>query len=250
MLPGILTGPWTYEAVLTAYDAHLINFNDSALYPVPSNSTIQHLAQFALDEIGRVAPTNGIYLFGHSMGGYVLFEMLRLMRQTGFDMKRIKGIAFLGTSAESDNAEKKNQRLGQVADIQAGRFTQVADTMLRAVFGTNFLAENKDFIAQARADLLDPAKNYDHIFMGQQYVVMSRPNYREEGDLEKLPDCPVLFIWGNEDKVAPDAIRTATRKAFPLGYYVVLPDTGHFLTVEQPEAVLKTLASLFPKSSA
>jgi pimeloyl-ACP methyl ester carboxylesterase len=247
LLPGVLTGRWTYDAVLDAYGAHLIDFNNPDLYASPETVTIRHLAQFALDEITRVAPKDDLYLFGHSMGGYVIFELLRLMRETGFDMTRIKGIAFLGTSAEADAPEKKTQRLGQVADVNAGQFEKVADTMLRAVFGTSFMAANAAFVARARADILNPAKNYARIFVGQQYAIMSRPNYREEGDLGAMPDCPILFMWGDEDKIAPPEVREMTRKALPLGYYVILPDTGHFLTAEQPDAVLKTLTTLFLK---
>lgn len=245
-LPGVFSGPWAYDAILKAYDARLIDFNNPALYPDPTTITIRSLAEFALDDINRMAPHEPIYLFGHSMGGYVIFELLRLMKERDFDLTRIDGIAFLGTSAESDAPDKKTQRLGQVADINDGQFNKVVDVMLRAIFGTDFTDKNPDFIARVRADLLDPAKGYDRIFAGQQYAIISRPHYRDEGDLQKLPDCPVLFMWGDEDKVVPQAVRDATRKALPMGYYVVIPEAGHFLTVEKPEAVLKTLNSLFP----
>lgn len=245
-LPGVFSTETSYADIIRAYDARLIDFNNPALYPDPANVTIRHLAQFALDDINRIAPDGDIRLFGHSMGGYVIFELLRLMRETDFDTSRIAGLAFLGTAAESDAEEKKTQRLGQVSDVNAGKFEAVVDTMLRAVFGTEFAAKNPDFMARERATLLDPKRGYDRIFVGQQYAIISRPHYRNEGDLGVLPDCPVLFMWGHDDKVVPDAVRTATRQAKPDAYYVVIPDTGHFLTVEAPQSVLKTLEQLFP----
>jgi|GEM_PF-6126069 len=245
-LPGAFSVGWTYDTVVKAYDARLIDFNNPALYTDPEKVTIRTLAQFALEDIARNAPNDDLYIFGHSMGGYVMFELLRLMREKGFDTGRIAGLAWLGSSAEGDAAEKKTQRLGQVADVNAGGFEKVIDTMLRAIYGTEFAAAHPDVIKRARTDLLNPASNYDRIFVGQQYAMISRPHYRNDGDLGKLPDVPVLFLWGDEDKVVPPEIRTATRQALPTGYYVILPGIGHFLTVEAPEGVIKTLNSLFP----
>jgi len=53
--------------------------------------------------------------------------------------------------------------------------------------------------------------------------------------------CPVLLLQGGRDLMAPPAATTALAQALPDARSVTLPDCGHALMAEQPDAVLDAL---------
>jgi len=53
--------------------------------------------------------------------------------------------------------------------------------------------------------------------------------------------CPVLFVLGERDVMAPPRQAAALQAALPQARTIVLPGTGHAMTTEQPDAVLDAL---------
>src|SRR5581483_7943582 len=66
-------------------------------------------------------------LIGHSMGGYVAFEMLRRAPS------RIARVAFLDTSARPDAPEQTSRRLALIEQAARGRYAEIADAMFPAL---------------------------------------------------------------------------------------------------------------------
>lgn len=61
--------------------------------------------------------------------------------------------------------------------------------------------------------------------------------------LDRLPelDVPSLVVWGRADRVLPLAHGRAAAMRLPRGRIVAVPDAGHFVHLEQPDAVLAAL---------
>lgn len=61
--------------------------------------------------------------------------------------------------------------------------------------------------------------------------------------LDRLPDVdvPALVIWGRADRMLPLAQGRAAAMRLSRGRLVAVPDAGHFVHLEQPDAVLEAL---------
>src|SRR5665647_3537519 len=62
-------------------------------------------------------------LAGHSMGGYIAFEILRQAPE------RVMRLALLNTQAGPDTPVASERRRGQIARVEAGRFHDVFDEL-------------------------------------------------------------------------------------------------------------------------
>src|SRR5437879_12261548 len=62
-------------------------------------------------------------LAGHSMGGYVAFEIMRQAPQ------RVAKLALINTQARADTPEAAGRRRGQIAAIEAGGFSNGLEAM-------------------------------------------------------------------------------------------------------------------------
>ena len=79
------------------------------------DDTIAGMARRALEE----APAGPFALIGHSLGGYIVLEMIRR------EPHRIVRLALLNTSARPDRPEATKLRNERVAETKAGRYAEV-----------------------------------------------------------------------------------------------------------------------------
>ncbi len=66
-------------------------------------------------------------------------------------------------------------------------------------------------------------------------------SYRGGAEAAALVACPAVVILGEGDRMVPVATGTELAEALPDAQLVVLPDCGHMMTAEQPDAVLAIL---------
>jgi pimeloyl-ACP methyl ester carboxylesterase len=169
-------------------------------------------------------------LAGHSMGGYIAFEIMRQAPQ------RVGRLALLNTSARPDTAEATERRRAQVKLALEGRLHEVLDTIF-----PSFVHPAR--VANAGLRQLVHAMGDDvgaQGFANNQTAIMARPDSRP--GLAAIA-CPTLVLAADHDVLLPPALSEEIARGIKGARLVVVPDCGHLSQPEQPEAVAGALAA-------
>jgi pimeloyl-ACP methyl ester carboxylesterase len=75
-------------------------------------------------------------------------------------------------------------------------------------------------------------------YLRQQQAIMGRPDSRP--GLAAIR-CPTLMLVGEQDKGTPPELAREIAAGIPGARLVIVPDSGHLSTIEQPQAVTKAL---------
>ena len=191
--------------------------------PAPARpGSIGAYADFVLSEIDRAGVGQAVFC-GLSMGGYVLFELLRRAPQ------RVAGLVLCDTRAEADPPEAKSAREAAIAFVEAGRRAE-------------FLAGFSPRLA-APAALASPAFRGLLESMGQaasdEGLIAALEALRDRPDSRPLlPNIrvPVLVVVGEEDGVTPPALAESMHRAIPGSRLEAIPGAGHIVPLERPVA--------------
>jgi pimeloyl-ACP methyl ester carboxylesterase len=169
-------------------------------------------------------------LAGHSMGGYIAFEIIRQAPE------RVIRLALINTQARPDTLEASAGRRGQIARVQAGQFHEVLD------------AAFPGFVHPSRRD--DPELRQlvhgmgDDIgpdaFVRQQTAVMGRPDSRPTLSAIR---CPTWVLTGDQDNTIPNSLSVEMADAIEGAALTIIPNCGHLPQVEQPQATADALLS-------
>lgn len=226
-------------------------------------------APVSIDQLGRdlkavldaTAPEGPLVLIGHSMGGMTIMALAgqypELLRE------RVVGVGFVGTSAG---------RLGEVnyglpvAGVNAVR--RVLPGVLRALGSQAELVERG---RRATADLfaglikkysfsskdVDPAvvRFAERMIESTPIDVVAEfyPAFAEHDKTAALTafrELPVLALAGDHDLVTPSSHTEAIADLLPEAELVIVPDAGHLVMLEHPEAVTDRIADLLGRVGA
>jgi pimeloyl-ACP methyl ester carboxylesterase len=114
LVPGLASSPRIYAPVIPA------------LWRCGPVMVANHIRDDSMAAIARrilaEAPPR-FALAGHSMGGYIAFEILRQAPE------RVMRLALLNTQAGPDTPVASERRRGQIARVEAGRFHDVIDEL-------------------------------------------------------------------------------------------------------------------------
>lgn len=168
-------------------------------------------------------------LVGLSMGGYIAFAMIRQAPE------RIERLALLDTSARADRRDQLEQRQRLIDMVQRGRFAAIPDLQFpnlvhRARHGDTHLRGLVRMMAE---------ENGAEAFVRQERAIMSRPDSRP--DLPTIT-CPTLVLVGEADELTPPELSKEMAEGISGAHLVVVPESGHLSTLEQPAAVNAALA--------
>jgi pimeloyl-ACP methyl ester carboxylesterase len=182
----------------------------------------QLAAQILDDQPGRFA------LAGHSMGGYVAFEV---MRQGG---DRVEKLALLATSARQDTPEMAGRRRDFIKLARRGKFRGVSPMLLKT-----FIHED----ALDNRALRDTVYRMAHEtgtegFIRQSEIILERPDSRSGlGDIR----CPTLVLCGDADERTPPALAEEQAAGIADSELMIVPRCGHLPQLERPGATTRAL---------
>jgi 3-oxoadipate enol-lactonase len=186
----------------------------------PRPGTVGGYAEFVLAEAGRAGCDQAIYC-GLSMGGYVVFELLRRAPE------RVAGVILCDTRAEADAPEGRVAREAAIDLVERGR---------RAEFLARFtsrLAAPPALADPAFCDLLGAMGESasDDGLCAALEALRDRPDSRP-----LLPGIrvPTLVVVGEEDAVTPPALAEAMHRAIPGSRLALIPGAGHLAPMECP----------------
>jgi len=191
--------------------------------------TLTAMARQVLDE----APTERFAVAGHSMGGRVALEVMRLAPQ------RVERLALLDTGthplAAGEAGEK--ERAGRLALLKIAQ------------------AQGMRVMAQEWAKgMVHPDRIGGPIFeevlamfdrgSAAQYAAQINALLNRLDAAPLLPgiSCPTLVLTGRQDAWSGPAQHEAMAAAIPGAQLVIVEDSGHMTTMEQPQAVSAALA--------
>lgn len=175
------------------------------------------------DAILERAPERFV-LGGLSMGGYVVFEVLRRAPE------RVQKVVLLDTNARSDLPDQAARRRELVALARSEGLRKVQGMLLPFLLGARSML---DKVLVERVLMMAESFSVDQ-FSLQQEAIIGRPDNRPF--LASIR-CPVLVVVGGEDRLTPVKVAEEMAGGIAGSRLEVIEDCGHLSTMEQPEAV-------------
>jgi pimeloyl-ACP methyl ester carboxylesterase len=224
LLPGLVCDSATWTAQIQALSPRLrCQVPDYGL-----RDSINAMAQHVLDR----APEYTFALAGHSMGGRVALEVLRLAPQ------RVSHLALLDTgthplTAGVAGSRERAGRMGllQIAERRGMRAMaeQWAKPMLHP-------AHHATPVFEAVLDML--SRSSAEQYAAQINALLNRP---DAAPVLPTITCPTLVLTGREDLWSPPAQHEGMAAAIAGSVLCIVEQCGHMSTLEQPQAVTAAL---------
>lgn len=219
LVPGFMASPRFYSAQLP----ELWRFRPVTIADHTHDDSMAEIATRIL----ATAPPR-FALIGHSMGGYIAFE---IMRQAA---DRVARLALLDTAAPADTAEQTQKRKAQIERIQSGGFDELVADLFPAFVHPSRVND------QALRDCMRAMAhdNGPDASVRQLTAMMHRPDSRPTLAIIR---CPTLVIVGDADAPTPPARAEEIAAGIAKARLVVIPECGHMTAIEQPDAVTRAL---------
>jgi pimeloyl-ACP methyl ester carboxylesterase len=220
LVPGLVSSPRIYAPVIPA----LWRFGPVTIANHIRDDNMGAIARRILAE----APPR-FALAGHSMGGYIAFEIMRQAPD------RVAKLALINTQARPDTPEATARRRALMARAQNGEYHAVLDELF-----AGFVHPSRQGDAALRQLVHDMGDDVGpQAFIRQQTAVMSRPDSRPALAWIR---CPTLVLTGDEDNTIPNALSVEMANGIHGARLVILQDCGHLPQPEQPQATCDALA--------
>jgi pimeloyl-ACP methyl ester carboxylesterase len=167
-------------------------------------------------------------LAGLSMGGYIAFEIMR--QAPG----RVAKLALLDTGARAETPEQSKRRKVAIDLAKTGRYAEVIDVVFPIYVHRKRHSDTalKQIVRNMAEDTGAEA------FLRQQQTIIHRQDMRSSLSAIK---CPTLVLVGDDDQATPLELSREISAAIAGSRLVVIPESGHLSTLEQPERVTEAL---------
>lgn len=167
-------------------------------------------------------------LAGHSMGGYISFEIMRQAPE------RVAKLALINTQARPDTPEATAVRRARIARVRNGGLHAVIDEMLpQLVLPTRAVEPALRRLFHDMADDVGPEG-----FINNQTAMIARVDSRPI--LESIK-CRTLVLTTDHDMLIPNALSKEMADGIEGAKLVIIPDCGHCPQPERPEATADAL---------
>ncbi len=200
---------------------------------------MDHLADDLQRVLDAVVPEGSVVLAGHSMGGMGLMAWARM--NPGTVDARLRGTLLVSTAAGGLGPQRPARVLPR-----AMRVLHRTPPSLRVPRLPPAAARRRAWGPQTPDDVIRRAAVADGWFptsvLGGWYPALMQ--HEEQEGLQVLGRRPVRAIVGAKDRLTPVHCTEAMAAALPAARVEVLPDDGHMLPRERPDAVARHLLEL------
>ena len=167
---------------------------------------------------------------GHSMGGYIAFELLRRYKD------RVAGLILVDTKAAADSAEGAASRDDVIKLAQDKGAEAVAERMIPVLLGSSTQQTQPQVVQQVRETIgRTPVSG----IVGALTAMKLRP---DSTPLLAAIDIPTLVVVGQEDVISPPAVAREMTSAIPSAAMTTISGAGHIAPLEAPTAVSRVIA--------
>jgi pimeloyl-ACP methyl ester carboxylesterase len=171
-----------------------------------------------------------VVVAGHSMGGYITFELLRRYRE------RIAGLILCDTKAAADSAEGATGRDETARIAETRGADAVAERMLPVLLGSMTRQTQPQVVQQVREMMVKaPVAG----IVGALKAMKERP---DSTSLLGSIDVRTLVVVGEEDALTPPAVAREMTAAIPAAAMTTIAGAGHIAPLEAPTAVTRVIA--------
>lgn len=219
LLCGLLCDDTAWQAQASAlgrdYDVRVIKFVDQ--------DAMRAMAEHVLKD----APPR-FALAGHSMGGRVALEVMRLASS------RVERLALLDTGYEAATEGEASRRAVLVDQALVEGIDSIA-----AAWGLPMLAparRHEPRLVQAIFDMV--GRMSGPIYAAQTRALLSRP---DATPVLQAITCPTLILCGQQDGWSPPERHRQMAALVPHATLRLVDDCGHMAMMEQPDAILAAL---------
>ena len=220
LLPGLLCDRAVWQPQIDALSGRF----DCV---VPDYSSLDSLTAMA-ERVLATAPTEKFALAGHSMGGRVALEVVRLAPH------RVERLALLDTSypplASGNEGELERSRRMALLQIARSQGMRVMGNAWASgmVHPTRLNTPLYDSIL----DMIE--RNTPDMFAAQINALLTRP---DATPVLSAVRCPTLVLCGREDAWSPLQRHKEMHAAISGSRLVAIEHCGHMSTMEKPDAV-------------
>ncbi|MCW2523579.1 MAG: alpha/beta hydrolase [Frankiales bacterium] len=225
--------------------------------------TIEQTGRDLAAVLDASAPTGPIALVGHSMGGMTVISLAEQLPARFHPDGRIRAVALINTSSGG----LREVTLG-LPSLVAKLRGPVLPMVLRRAAKSVALVEagralGKDLAWIITKRLSFAAKDVDPAVVAYSTrMISSTPvdvvaafypslmSYDGSLGLMNLVGCRALVIGGEDDSLTPVAHSEMIAASLPAATFIAVPDTGHLLMLERPDAVDLPLIGLIEQELA
>lgn len=223
LLPGLMCDAAVWRAQITALPA--------ARCVVPAWGLTDSLTVMA-EQVLREAPTETFALAGHSMGGRVALEVVRLAPE------RVERLALLDTgthtlAAGDAGARERAGRMALLALARSRGMRALGEQWARGMVHPDQLDTP---LFESILEMLERS-NPDQ-FAAQIQALLARP---DAAPLLPAIGCPTLVLCGRDDAWSPPAQHAAMCAALPHARLCIVEHCGHMSTMERSADVSAAL---------
>ena len=219
LVPGLACSPRLFAPQLPS----LWQFGPVTIADTRRGSSMGEIAR----QILETAPPR-FALAGLSMGGYIAFEIMRQAPE------RVLRLALLDTAPRADRPEQTERRDAQIAMVREGRFAEIPALLFPLMVRAEH--QQNEELRQTFWQMF--RENGEDAFIRQQQAIKSRADSRPS--LAAIR-CPTLVLVGDSDQVTPPDAAREIADGIGGARLVIVPESGHLSTLEQPAAVTRAL---------
>jgi pimeloyl-ACP methyl ester carboxylesterase len=194
---------------------------------VPSSPSAYTMAAYADDLVGLLdrAQIRQAVVCGLSMGGYIIFELLRRHPH------RVRAAIFCNTKAAADTPEAKRGRDALAQKAQREGPAAVAAELVPKLLARGTQAQRVDVVREV-TEMIErqPVAG----IVGALHALRERP---DSTPLLSRIQMPALVLAGDDDQIAPAAGMQEMAAQITGAEFVLIASAGHLAPLEQPEAV-------------
>lgn len=200
---------------------------------VPSATSAYTVTAYADDLVALLdrAQIRRAVVCGLSMGGYIIFELLRRHPQ------RVRAAILCNTKAAADTPEAKLGRDALAAKTQRGGAQAVAAELVPKLLARETQQQRADVVREV-TEMIErqPVAG----IVGALHALRERP---DSTPLLARMTLPVLVVAGADDQIAPAAGMEEMAEAIPGAQFRLVSSAGHLAPLEQPAQVNAALAA-------
>jgi len=226
---------WRHQLVspaLAGWNRIAPDLRGAGAWSVPDPPDAYSMARYSEDLV-QVLDARDIrqaIVCGLSMGGYILFELLR--RHAG----RVRAAILCNTKATPDSPDAKRDRNAMAALAQKDGARAVADKLLPKLLSRATFAAQAQVVAEVR-EIIERAPVPG--IVGALRALRDRPDSTPMLGSIRVP---VLVLAGDDDQIAPAAGMQEMARAIPGAQFALIPTAGHLAPLEQPTTTSAALA--------
>jgi pimeloyl-ACP methyl ester carboxylesterase len=166
---------------------------------------------------------------GCSMGGYVLFEMLKSAP------RYLSAVGLVSTRPGADNEEGRRNRQKMIEQVDREGVEAIAAQMVTKLLGATTQRDRPDLVTQVKNLIV--TNTPDRI----KAAVAAMMDRGDSTPLLATIDVPALIIHGAEDALIPPSEAEGMHRAIRNSQLELVPFSGHLPSLEQPAPFDATL---------